>query len=301
LGGNFKLTTLRIFGVSPLNVLRTAVRRSIRVPSGGVTVGRSRRVRLLGLIAVRNEMRFLPGCLANVAPHVDGILALDDGSTDGSAELLDSHPAVLELIRRPPDRPFWDEVGNFRLLHEAALRHHAEWILWIDADERVERQFRDRAERVIRRGERLGLVAYAVRLRELWGSPETYRADGVWGRKRQVRVFRAMPDHVFDARPLHATRGPLQGRVLGGFPYADLTIFHLRMIRPEDRAARRDRYRGMDPQALYQPGIGYDYLTDERGLELSTVSKRRGFSEPGPDAPFGTGRMVDRERHEFAE
>ena len=130
-------------------------------------------------------------------------------------------------------------------------------------------------------GSALGLVAFAVRIRELWNTPRTYRTDGLWGRKRQARVFRALPDHVFDTRPLHATRGPLQGRVLGGFPPADLTIYHLRMIRGEDRAARRDRYRTMDPGAVYQPGIGYDYLTDESGLALAPVRRRRRFIEEG--------------------
>jgi len=279
--GRYDPGAIRVFGVSPLGVLRTVLRHSLHVPSGGVGLHPRRRVRLLGLLAARDEMRFLPGYFANVAPHVDGILALDDGSTDGTAEYLGSHPAVLELIRRPPDRPFWDEVGNFRALHEAALRHFAEWILWLDADERVEMSFRDRAERVIRRGSALGLVAFAVRIRELWNTPRTYRTDGLWGRKRQARVFRALPDHVFDTRPLHATRGPLQGRVLGGFPPADLTIYHLRMIRGEDRAARRDRYRTMDPGAVYQPGIGYDYLTDESGLALAPVRRRRRFIEEG--------------------
>lgn len=272
----------RADGRFPRERLRGAWRRLpgrlLHVPSWGVSGG-SRRVRMLALIAVRNEMRFLPGYLANVTPQVDGIVALDDGSTDGSAERLAAHPAVLEVIRRPADRPCWDEVGNFRALHAAALRHGAEWILWLDADERVEREFRRRAERVIRRGDRFGLIAYAVRFRELWDTPRTYRSDGLWGRKRQVRLFRALPDHEFDARPLHATRGPLQGRVNGRFPHTDLTVFHLRMVRAEDRAARRDRYRALDPESEYQPGIGYDYLTDERGLELSPVPGRRGFVE----------------------
>ena len=279
--GRYNPDAVRVFGVSPLGVLRTVLRHSLRVPSAGLGRRPRRRVRLLGLLAARDEMRFLPGYFANLAPHVDGIVALDDGSTDGTAGYLESHPAVLELIRRPRSRPLWDEVGNFRALHEAALRHGAEWILWLDADERVERSFRERAERVIRRGSRLGLIAYAVRIRELWDTPGTYRTDGLWGRKRLARVFRALPDHVFDTRPLHATRGPLQGRVLGGFPHADLTIYHLRMIRREDRESRRDRYRTMDPHAVYQPGIGYEYLTDESGLALAPVRRRRRFIEEG--------------------
>jgi len=269
----------RFLGVSPWGVLRTGLGRLLFVPSGGPDLGRSRRVRLLCLVAARNEMRFLPGLFANLAPHVDGVVALDDGSDDGSAEFLATQPSVLELIRRAPDRPSWDEVGNFRSLHAAALRHGAEWILWMDADQRLERDFRSRAERVIRRGARLGLIAYALRLRELWDSPDTFRADGLWSRKHQVLLFRALPGHLFDTRPVHGSRGPLQGRMLGVFPRTDLTVYHLRMIRPDDRAARRDRYLALDPEGRFQPGVGYHYLTDEGGLKLVRVPRTRGFAE----------------------
>src|SRR3954447_3686462 len=139
--------------------------RSRPVPSWGLT--RRRSLRLVALLAWRDEMRFLPGFLANVAPHEDGIVALDDGASDGSAEFLAERPEVVELIRRPADRPAWDEAGNYRALVEAALRRGADWAVSLDADERVERDFRSRAERVIRRGELLGLSAYAVRLRDL--------------------------------------------------------------------------------------------------------------------------------------
>lgn len=252
--------------------------RVLMVPSGGAPVA-SRRVRLIALLAVRNEMPYLPGFLANVSPHVDGIVALDDGSTDGSGGLLRSHSRVLEVLRVPADRPLWDEVGNFKKLQAAALRHGAEWILALDADERLEIDFRDRAERVIRRGRRLGLAAFTMRLRELWDSPETFRVDGVWGRKRVARLFAAVADHRFDYRPLHAVKAPMQARLAGDFIAADLEIYHLRTLRREDREARRDRYKALDPESLWQPRSGYDYLTDERGLRLRRIDGRRRYVE----------------------
>jgi glycosyltransferase involved in cell wall biosynthesis len=240
----------------------------------------ARDLRLLALIAVRNEMRYLPGFLANVSPHVDGIIALDDGSTDESARCLASHPKVIELLSVPADRPEWDEVGNHRALIAASLRHGADWVLSVDADDRLEREFRSRCERVIRKGEPLGDSAYAGPLRELWGSRHTYRVDGIWGRKKRARLFQARPDHEFDTQPLHAVKAPLQARRNGEFPFADLVIYHLKMIRSEDRWARRRRYELADPEARYQmPGVGYAYLTDEQGLRLARVPPDRAYSE----------------------
>jgi hypothetical protein len=251
----------------------------LTIPSGGPRPGARRTIRLLALLAVRDQIGYLRGYVANLAPQVDGIIALDDGSTDGSAEFLDSLDEVLELLRVPSDRPRWDEPGNHRALIAAALRHGAEWVVCVDADERVEREFRERAERVIRRGRLLGIEAYALRLRELWDSTDQYRVDGIWGTKAVARLFRARADHHFDTRPLHGHKAPLQARVRGRFPLADIDVYHLRMIHREERAARRRRYELADPDSRWQPGIGYAYLTDERGLRLQRMPPGRGYAE----------------------
>src|SRR3954453_15376969 len=96
--------------------------RNRPVPSWGLPLRRGRSLRLVALLACRNEMRFLPGFVANVPPPVAGVGALDDGSDDGSADFLSGLPEVVELIRRPLDRPRWDEAGNYRALVEAGLR-----------------------------------------------------------------------------------------------------------------------------------------------------------------------------------
>lgn len=250
----------------------------IVLPTGGI--GRpARRTRLLATIAVRDDARFLPGWLRNVASHVDGIVALDDGSGDGGGDVLAAHPSVLEVLRLPLDRPAWDEVANHRALVAAALRHGAGWIVALDADERVERRFRDRVERTIRRGHALGITAFGVRIAELWDAPTTMRVDGVWGRKTAARLFRARADHAFDERPLHAHKAPLQARRLGRFPIADLRVYHLRMLEEADRIARRRRYEALDPDARWQPGLGYAYLTDPSGLRLVAIPERRRFDD----------------------
>jgi hypothetical protein len=248
------------------------------IPSWGLRATGARRTRLIALLAVRNGMRHLPGFLRNVAPQVDGIVALDDGSSDGSGDLLTQHEAVLEVLRRPADRPTWDEVGNHRALVAAALQHGAGWILCVDADERLEREFRTRAERVVARGGLLGYSAYAVRLRELWDAPDHYRTDGIWGHKKVVRLFQARADHEFDPAPLHGVKAPLQARRRGRFPNADLTLYHLGMLRPGDREDRRRRYEHADPDRRWQR-IGYEYLTDATGLRLRQVGARRSFED----------------------
>ena len=247
------------------------------VPSGPPSLTLRRKVRLLALLPIRNHAHYLPGFFASVVPEVDGIIALDDGSTDETAELLATRSEVLEVLHNPPDRPAWDEMGNHRRLLEAALRHGAEWVLSIDADERLERGFRRRCERVIRRGRWLGYTAYGLRLREIWDSPDRYRADGIWGDKTVPRLYRLRVDHELDKRELHGSKAPRQARVLGRYPIADLNVYHLGMLTPELREARRRRYELLDPTARWQPKIGYAYLTDTTGLRLRRVPDARGY------------------------
>jgi glycosyltransferase involved in cell wall biosynthesis len=253
---------------------RAAARAAPTIPSWGPSIREGRRIRLVALLACRNEMRFLPEYFANVGPQVDGVIALDDGSTDGSAEYLGGRPEVIELLRVPATRPDWDEPGNFARLVEAALRAGADWAMSLDADDRVEREFRARAERVIRRGRLLGRSGYSIRYRELWDSEATYRVDGIWGGKSPSRLLRVRAGDVVDRQPVHAPKVP---RSAGWVPRADLIVYHMRMIAPEDRRARRLRYETLDPDARYQPE-GYAYMTDETGIVLRPVPTRRGFS-----------------------
>ncbi len=263
---------------APFDVMRRAadseLGRSVRARRG--LRSRRRRPRLLALVAFRDEERFLPGLLENLEPQVDGLIALDDGSSDSSTELLRDHPLVVEVLRVPPGTQAELEDGkNHRALVEASWRHGPDWLLGVDADERVERDFRDRAEEEIARAEHAGHAGLWVPFRELWGAPDRVRMDGLWGGKRKACLFRATRQHSFDARRVHAHWAPWPP-ARGDYPAADLRLYHLRMIRPEDREARLARYRRIDPDAVWQP-IGYDYLLDEEGIELRGLEPGREY------------------------
>jgi tetratricopeptide (TPR) repeat protein len=77
---------------------------------------------------VKNEERFLEGCLLSVRDHVDEMVVVDTGSTDRTCDIARDHGATL--IERA-----WP--GNFAEARNWALdAATGGWILYIDADER---------------------------------------------------------------------------------------------------------------------------------------------------------------------
>jgi hypothetical protein len=238
---------------------------------------RRRKTRILALLTFRNEMRFLPDYFENIRPLVDGVVALDDGSIDGSAELVAGQPEVLELLRLPPREDHqWDDALNHRRLVEASWKHHPDWLLGLDADERLEQGFRERAEQEIARARKERHRAYRLHLREIWDDPLWYRADGIWGTKSSARFFEARRDHEFHMQRLHCHWAPLNSRENFDFPQADLFFYHLRMLTPEDRAARQARYESLDPGRDFQ-SIGYGYMTQTEGLRLERIAPGREY------------------------
>lgn len=240
-------------------------------------VRRPRSVRLYGLLAVKDEMRYLPGWFATNARHLDGVIVYDDGSTDGSAEFAAAQPGVIEVLHRPIDAPpGWDESRTRRALYEAAGRHGADWLVAIDADERLESAFGVRARQEITRLGRRGIDAAAIRVLELWDAPDRVRVDGVWNERWRSRLFRWRPGALLDDRRLHGQWSPLDATVRGGYVQVDLTAYHLHMIEAADRAERVARYERLDPEHAFQ-AAGYEYLTDPSGLRTEPLATGRGY------------------------
>jgi Flp pilus assembly protein TadD len=86
-------------------------------------------MRLSAAMIVRDEEKFLDGCLQSIAPHVDEIVVVDTGSKDRTVDIATSHG--VRLFERA-----WP--GDFATARNWALDEaRGDWILYIDADERL--------------------------------------------------------------------------------------------------------------------------------------------------------------------
>ena len=80
-------------------------------------------------LIVRNEERFLSDCLTSLIGHVDEVVIVDTGSADNTVEI--ARQAGARVLHFP-----WN--GSFADARNASLAAcHGDWILYIDADERL--------------------------------------------------------------------------------------------------------------------------------------------------------------------
>jgi len=111
----------------------TAPARATEAPSAR-PAGRANTVSLC--MIVKNAEAHLGKCLASVKDHVDEMIVVDTGSTDGTRTVAQAQGArVFDFT--------W--VDSFAAARNESLRHAAgQWILWLDADEYLDEQNRER-------------------------------------------------------------------------------------------------------------------------------------------------------------
>ena len=214
-------------------------------------------VRLVCLLAVRNGEQDLPGHLESVARFADAVVALDDGSTDATRAILAAHPLVERVLGNPPRDSYagWDDAENRNRLLEAAAELDPDWLLVLDADERIDaddamalRHFVDTTADPER--------AYGLRVFRMIGGLGHYDTAELW----VYRLFAFRRGDRFATTRLHdvpvPTRVPREAWVR-----TTIRIQHLSSLTAERRRARFAKYAEADPGHEFQ--TGYDHLLTE--------------------------------------
>ncbi|MGH2684650.1 MAG: glycosyltransferase, partial [Actinomycetota bacterium] len=205
---------------------------------------------LVCLLPVRNGERDLPGYLESVERFADAIVALDDGSTDRTGEILEGHPLVEILLTNPPrsSSAGWDDAANRNELLEAAEQVDPDWVISLDVDERIEADDAEALRRFIAR-DALSMCAYGFRHFRAWHG--RYEARSRW----IYRLFAFEPGSAFAEDRLHFE--PIPVRIP---PRAWLrTTIRVRHLAAEDEgriAERLEKYRQADPEGEYPVDFG---------------------------------------------
>ena len=87
--------------------------------------------KLVMMLRVKDGIFFVHEWLACYENLVDEIVALDNGSTDGTYEVLKAHPKVVEVLRTEG----YNEGRDKNLLYQHVRKRNPDWCIWLDVDE----------------------------------------------------------------------------------------------------------------------------------------------------------------------
>jgi len=189
-------------------------------------------VELAAVVLTHNEERHIGDCLDSLA-WADRRVVFDDLSTDRTVEIAQAKGA--QVIRH--------KLESFAAQRDAALDAvEAEWILFVDADERATPALAEEVRRVVAQGDRVGwwiprhnyIVGHRMR-------------GGGWSPDPQLRLLRRGKAHYDPARPVHeivildGEAGTLENRLIH-YNYDTLGQF----------LRKQNRYADYEAQILYE-------------------------------------------------
>jgi glycosyltransferase involved in cell wall biosynthesis len=191
--------------------------------------------KLSAIIITRNEAANLPDCLASLA-FCDEIVVLDNASTDGTAEI--AAKAGARAVQKP-------DFAGFGPQKQAALEQASgDWILSIDADERVP----DALAREIRVAIASGTHA-GYRINRSTFFLGRYLRYGGWYPDPVLRLARR-PAARFSADAVHERL-----EVSGGVGDLDADLLHMSYRNIDDVLAKQRRYALLSAQMRRERGV----------------------------------------------
>ena len=199
------------------------------------------------LLPARNAETDLPGWFESVRGFADAVVALDDGSTDGTLAALRAEPLVQVLLGNAPRTTYagWDDGANRNRLLAAAAPLSPQWIVSLDADERLDAHDA-RALRTFLETDALPGCAFGLQHFRMWGA-DRYDPDYSW----IYRVFAYRPEQMLPATRLHFDPVPVD-IPRGAWLRTTVRVRHLGAVSDASLAARAVKYQQADPTAEFR-------------------------------------------------
>lgn len=217
---------------------------------------------VLSMIVGNEEGRYLNRVLGAVDGYVDEVVIIDDASSDHTASICESLlKKIPHRIIRNEEPMFANEAELRKKQWEETLKAEPDWILCLDADEVPEHGFWTHLREMV---EDKRYDQYGFKMYDMWNENE-YREDPYWNSHETSRVFlmRYKPDYLYTWKntPQHCGRFPAD---LEGFRQCDsqFRIQHFGWARLQDRKDKYERYRRLDPEAIYGIRRQYDSILD---------------------------------------
>ena len=173
---------------------------------------------IVGFLKVYNELLKgnLHRVLENLSAVCDVIAVCDDGSVDGSYEVLSKHPKIPKNLLIRHDAPDFDsEIARKQELFERVSALKPQWILWLDGDEVLDAAGVADLREYLHSMRANTIRSFAFHEVNLWMGTGWARTDDALDDGWFWRVWRWGPDLAFNVRGgLHHDQFPAPLRTL---------------------------------------------------------------------------------------
>lgn len=189
---------------------------------------------------VRDEEQNLPACLGACADLFDEVVVVDTGSVDNTVEVARSLGAQVSHV------PWRDDFAAAR--NETLRRASGDWIFWMDADDRLDPENRERLSRLLARLPQ-ARVGYTMAQRSIWHGP-----GGGATRVDQLRLFPVFPGLKWEYRVHEQVAGSLNAAGIA-LRKTDVVIDHVGRADPDQVQRKMERdLRMLELESGERPG-----------------------------------------------
>ncbi|MGE5482584.1 MAG: glycosyltransferase [Bacteroidota bacterium] len=246
--------------------------------------------RISACLIAKNEEAFLCACLESLAGEVDEIVVVDTGSTDRTVEIATA--AGAKVVHEEWKNDF--SVARNRALDEAT----GDWVLVVDADERLASGQAGRLRELVSRAEAEGYDGYLV---QIVNFPDNEEARTITHR---VGLFRRRPEYRWEGK-IHEQIGPAITRHGGRIVASDLKFDHYgydpRVRKAKGKEARNTRMilqelRKNPGNPFMHYNLGQEHYGAGRFEEAVVHLRRAIWYAPVDKVPYGPTtvyRLVD--------
>lgn len=228
---------------------------------------------IIGRDGKTNIQRFME----SVSQYCDGLVIFDDGSNDGTRDVITSFTGEfeIEIPSNVINAPSYENYHRARSLQHC-IRLGADWVVALDPDEVFEKRVEQGALRIMLESVPPHIRGVGFYKRELWRSDRYIRVDNNWAHRLEVRAFRPTSDLTYDISPMYRT--PLvPENVPQPYSKSSLRILHYGHIDDMSILHKYNRWKKL--------GIDISEELNDEFLRLSDADPKW-F---GPDWPYGPG------------